>query len=558
MIMGLILAENQTPAFSVPTETDFFSVVKIVIMIISLFIWAFPACWCSHDARRLQLNQFMWGLLIILSGLFGWFFWFLIPTYIVGMILFVLLTFGSILTYAIYRDSIVEEKDKILNSKNLWLTIIGKGYEEFKVEEKVKLATLEGREKPIPEGEAEQRVYQAVQDLIYDGLWKRAEEIYIQPVGEETRMLFKIDGVLSGYSRVDKEVGQNIVNHIKSLAELDVEEHRKPQKSTLVVQQIETGEKTEIDIETSGTATGERMIIKVRGEESRFTIKELGFTETQLKQMEDILNSPSGIVVISGMPNSGVSTTLYAIARSLDAFTQNIHTAEIKPLMELDSITQNVFDPSEHKSFATLIRSLARREADIILVDPCPDSETAAMMADIVSSRNRKIYTTLRASSANSALNRMIRWINSAELAGDVLLAVTFQRLVRKLCPACKEAYRPNPETLRKLNLPAKGNIIFYRPPTQLVDKKGNPIICPTCRGSGYLGRTAIFELIYITPEIKEAIKKGNMQVVSSIIKKSKWKPWEQAAIEKVIQGVTSIQEIVRVSKEPKERQQTK
>jgi len=128
---------------------------------------------------------------------------------------------------------------------------------------------------------------------------------------------------------------------------------------------------------------------------------------------------------------------------------------------------------------------------------------------------------------------------------------VTFQRLVRKLCPACREAYRPNPDTLRKLNFSANESVTFYRPPTQqMVDKKGNPIVCATCQGSGYLGRTAVFEFLIIDDNIRQAVRSGDPNALKQAVRKSGLKLWQDVALEKVVAGITSVQEIIRVSKE--------
>jgi general secretion pathway protein E len=145
----------------------------------------------------------------------------------------------------------------------------------------------------------------------------------------------------------------------------------------------------------------------------------------------------------------------------------------------------------------------------------------------------------------------MMKWNESPEQVADTVLAVMFQRLVRKLCPACREAYKPNPETLRKMNLSSRENVTFYRPPSQqMVDKKGNPIVCATCQGSGYVGRTAVFETMFIDDNLREAIRSGEGRAIKSAARKSGLKYWDESALEKVLAGITSVQEIIRVSKE--------
>lgn len=534
-----------------PSEGGFFSLFKIIVMGLFLFLWAFPAGWCSRDAKGLSLNQFLWGSIILAGAILGWMFWLLVPIYIVGLLFYLLFGFGVILIYALYRDTLVEEDAKILNPSNLLAAIRGHGEPSFQVEEKVKLATSDGREPKIPEDVDAQKVYQHFQDLLFDGLWRRANEILILPSGEKVRVAFKIDGVVNEYDQWERPGAQAVFDYVKGICKLNVEERRQPQKGKLMAKQVGVDRKVQLDILTQGSTAGEQMVIRVRAEEAKFTVDDIGFSEEQLGLLRDVIDAKTGLVVVSGMPDTGITSTLYAIGRSLDAFTQNIHSVEIKPLMDLDNITQNVYQPNSEKTFPKFIQSISRREPDTILIDPCADPETAQMLAQIVSDKKKKIIATLRASSSTSALGRVVRWIEDADRAGEVLLALTFQRLVRKLCPACREAYKPNPKILQKLNFTASESVTFYRPPTTaMVDKKGNPIVCPTCQGSGYLGRTGVFELLVVNDDLRAAIRSGDASRIKSAARKSGSKFWEEAALDKVVAGITSVQEVIRVSKE--------
>jgi type II secretory ATPase GspE/PulE/Tfp pilus assembly ATPase PilB-like protein len=545
-------AGGELPALpGLPMEGSFFSLFKIIVMGLFLFLWAFPAGWCSRDAKGLSLNQFLWGSIILIGAIMGWLFWFLLPVYLVGLMFYVLFGFGVILVYALYRDTIVEEKNKILNPTNFLAALKGHKETGFKLEEKVQLATTDGREPKVPEELEGQKLYQSFQDLLFDGLWRRANEILIQPAGEKARVTFKIDGVANEYDQWERLWAQGVVDYVKGICRLNLDERRQPQKGKLVAKQVDVNRKVQLDILTQGSTAGEQMLIRVRAEEAKFTVDDIGFTDEQLDQLKGILSAKAGLVILSGMPDSGLTSTLYAIGRSLDAFTQNIHSVEAKPLMDLDNITQNVYQAGSDKSFAKMIQSISRREPDTILVDPCAEPETAQMLAQIVGDKKKKIFTTLRASSSFSALGRITRWIEDPERSSDILLAVTFQRLVRKLCPACREAYKPNPKTLQKMNFTADEAMMFYRPPSvPLVDKKGNQILCPTCQGSGYLGRTGVFEILTVDDALRGAIRSGDPNRIKAAARKSGSKFWEEVALEKVVAGITSVQEVIRVGKE--------
>ena len=536
---------------ALPTEGGFFSLFKIIVMVVFLFLWALPAGWCSRDAKGLSINQFLWGSIVLAGGVAGWFFWFLVPMYAVGWLFFLLFGFGVILVYALYRDSIVEEADRIMNPTNLLQAIRGKQEVKFEVVEKIRFATKDGREPKIPADLEVQKLYQSFQDLMFDALWRRAEEVLVMPSGETVRVTFRIDGVLTEYTEWDRLFAQGVIDYVKGICDLDVNERRQPQKNKLVAQQVNVKRKVALDVETSGSAAGERMMVRIRAEEAKFTIDDVGLSEEQLSKFQEVISAKTGVVLICGMNDAGLTSTMYAIGRSLDAFTQNIHSVEARPLMDLDNITQNVFHPGSEKSFAKLLQSVSRKEPDTILVDPCGDPETAQMIAQIVGSKGKKIIATLRASSAMSGLGRALRWMESPETAGSLLLAVTFQRLVRKLCPACREAYKPNPDTLRRLNIPSGESITFYRPPTQqMVDKKGNPITCPTCQGTGYMGRTGVFEILFVDDGIRAAIQSNDAGQIKAAMRAARQKSWDEAALDKVRAGLTSVHEVIRVSKE--------
>jgi len=552
----LLMAQGlDTVSGSVPRAlpgNDYFSMVKLIVMVAALFAWAFPAAWTSRDARSLNLPHFLWGTTVMASAAVGWLLWFIVPIFPVGLAIWLVAAMGSILVYAFYRDSLVEEDDKVLSIGYLTGLLRGeKKQRAFQLEQKILLSTPTGFEVKVPESQEEQRIYQMFQDILFDSLWRRASDIYIQPAGQAMRVALRIDGVLNQYQKLDRSVGSDLITYVKRLANMDPQQKRLPQKGKLTAKQLDSGQQVELDFATVGSTAGERLTVRIRAEEARFTINDLGLTDQQLKDIQAVLKTDGGVVLICGQGNCGMSTTLYSIGRSHDAFTKNIHTLETNPLMDLDNITQNIYQKSEGGTFARHLQTIFRRVPDIVLIDPCPDPETACLTAQVVSKNNKKAYMTLRASTALSGLSRYIKWVEDPKLAAQTLQAVLFQRLVRKLCPACKEAYRPNPETLRKINLSAKKEVVFYRPPTQQqVDKKGNPIICPTCQGTGYFGRTAIFETLIVDANLRKAMAAKSAVDLKAAARKSGMRYWQEVAIEKVTEGITSMQEIVRVSKE--------
>ncbi len=533
--------------------SSYFSLLKIIVMLLALFAWAFPAAWVNRDATKLSLPSFFWSMMIMISAMVGWLLWFIMPMFSIGIIIWLIVTMGSLLVYVFYRDSLVETDDKVLRLENIKAKLKGEGKDTaFELAEKVHLSTPTDKEIKIPEDQEQQKTYQQFQDLMFDAFWRRATDIYVQPAGQSARIALRIDGVLNQYETIDRQTCNSLITYVKTIAELDLQQHRQPQSGKLVARQLDIDRKVALDIETAGSSTaGERLVIRIRAEEAHYTINDLGLTKSQLEQLKPALDARKGIFLICGMGGCGASTTLYSIGRTHDAFLRNIHTMELKSLMDLDNITQNIYSKAEGTSYAIKLRSVFRKDPDIVLVDPCPDPEAAKVAADAVQKATKKAYMTVRASGTLTALGRFIKWLEGSGPAAQTLLAIIFQKLVRTICPACRQAYRPNPETLRKINLSGGKKVTFYRPPTEPeVDKKGNPIICPTCQGTGYAGRTAIFEVLAITDSVRKAIAGGSATDLKTSARKSGMKYWQEVAIQKVMEGTTSMHAIVRVSKE--------
>jgi type II secretory ATPase GspE/PulE/Tfp pilus assembly ATPase PilB-like protein len=225
-----------------------------------------------------------------------------------------------------------------------------------------------------------------------------------------------------------------------------------------------------------------------------------------------------------------------------------IHSLERRPLTELDNVTQQRFDGANTDvNYARMLQTVLRREPDIVMVGECEDRETA-MLATRASAENRKIYMGLQAKDSFDALGRYLSLLGDNQLAAKALLGVVNQRLVRLLCMECREAFQPDPATLKKLNLPADKIERLYRPPTeQKVSKRGKPIVCQKCQGSGYLGRTGVFELLVVDGAVRKLVAEGApINRIKSQCRKNKMYYLQEEALLMVISGKTSMNEVLR------------
>jgi type II secretory ATPase GspE/PulE/Tfp pilus assembly ATPase PilB-like protein len=279
-------------------------------------------------------------------------------------------------------------------------------------------------------------------------------------------------------------------------------------------------------------------------------MSDLGLTKQQRELFDTFLKSPGGLILVSGPRASGVTTTLYGALRCHDAFMQNLLTLEQTPLMELENITQYIYDSSKHEgSYARQLQTVLRREPDVVMVSDCMDRE-AAHLAVTAARGGKRIYMGVQAKDSFDALKRVLSLAGDTDAVADALLGVTSQRLLRKLCVACRIAYKPDPQVLKKANLPIEKIEHFYRMPRpeECVDEKGNPKVCPNCQGSGYYGRTGIFEVLAMNDAIREQIRVGQpVNAIRATARKSGMLYLQEIGVQKVIEGATSMAEMLRV-----------
>jgi type II secretory ATPase GspE/PulE/Tfp pilus assembly ATPase PilB-like protein len=256
-----------------------------------------------------------------------------------------------------------------------------------------------------------------------------------------------------------------------------------------------------------------------------------------------------------------LTTTLYSLILGHDAFIQNIHTLEQEYLTEIDIITQHLMEKGpEARTGAQQLRSVLHADPDVIMVGRCNEPEMAKMATKAVTNTGKKLYIGIPAASTFQALSEWLKMVGDNKKVANSLLAIINQKLLRILCKECREGYAPDVTMLKKLNLPADKIKQFFRPPTELeYDKHGNPIICENCQGTGYYGRTAVFETLFVTDGLRKLIAEDvPINVLRTECRKSRMLFLQEQALRKVIDGTTSIQEVLRITTEAPQKRPAK
>ncbi len=384
----------------------------------------------------------------------------------------------------------------------------------------------------------DQHIVNAVNHLFTYAFEQRASDVHIEPKREVSLVRMRIDGVLHTVYSLPKNVHAAILSRIKTLSRLDMAEKRRPQDGRI---KTDTGgSEAEIRVSTIPVAFGEKVVMRIMDPDILFQDHErLGFTPGDLMRYHQFINMPNGIVLVCGPTGSGKSTTLYSTLRYLSTPEINITTVEDPIEMVHEDFNQIAVQPVLGITFGSILRNILRQDPDIIMVGEMRDLETAenAIQAALT---GHLVLTTLHTNDAPSAITRLLDLGIPPFLIQSTVIGVLSQRLVRKICVHCKETFEVESSELsaRGLDFAKDGPIKLYR-------GEG----CNKCRGTGYLGRIGIYEVLPFTEPIKKiTTAETNLQTLREQALKEGMVTLRENAIKKLLGGETTYQEVLRVT----------
>jgi len=406
-------------------------------------------------------------------------------------------------------------------------------------------ADIQLGEKKRDEDISEDRLLQMVDDapvvrlanlVIRQAIRDKASDIHIQPEANRVRIRYRIDGILHDTMSVPKKVQAPLVSRIKVMAEMDIAEKRAPQDGRI---SLTLGAREyDFRVSTNPGVHGEKVVMRVLDKRGvQVTLNQLGIPNTVLEEFEGLIQRSYGIITVTGPTGSGKSTTLYSVLNRLNSPEKNILTIEDPVEYQLGGLTQTQVNARAGVTFATALRSFLRQDPDIILVGEIRDAETA-LIATEAALTGHLVFSTLHTNDAPTAVGRMIEMGIEPFLVASSVIGVLAQRLVRVICPECKEAYTPPVEAFRRLNLSMDlDSITFYR-------GRG----CERCRQSGYKGRIGVFELMVMSDHIRELVlKKAPAHRIRDEALDAGMTTLRQDGMQKVLEGVTTMEEALRV-----------
>jgi type II secretory ATPase GspE/PulE/Tfp pilus assembly ATPase PilB-like protein len=538
----------------------YFDPIKLGLVLLLYLIWVRTCFWVDRDAHVLKLPQVTWNPVILLCGLGGLLVVWLLPLFWISLPVLLLLYLAPTLVYVSVRNEKVEEEEKVLTPHHLRMffgRLLGLKPPPKAKQEQVHLRFI-GKSEGDPEmNERVARVeetkgYKGALAMVYDAICMRATDIHMEPTKEEMTVRFRIDGMLQPAPGFSRHTGDAVINIFKVLADLDITEKRKPQDGSFSAE-VDDQRRVDFRVATSGSVSGEKLVLRILDKEKNvLTLAQLGMREKMRDQIHDVVTQPHGMLIVCGPTGAGKSTTLYACLGEIDRYQMNVITLENPVEYHIDNVTQIEVNPKAGKTFATELRSILRQDPDVIYIGEIRDGETAEIACQAAQT-GHVVLTTLHANDTVSALGRLIDLGVKPFLVGSSLTAVLGQRLVRVLCPRCKVRYKPNPEMLHKANLPADKIKFFHRPPDppeEPAEGEEEPEICENCGGTGYRGRTGVFELLVVTDRIRDLIRENpNLNAIKQEAVKNGMKYLQEDGLRGVIEGTTSIQELLRVCK---------
>ena len=381
-------------------------------------------------------------------------------------------------------------------------------------------------------------IIRLVNSVLFQAVRQRASDIHFESFERGLVIRYRIDGVLYPVLTPPKRLQSSIIARLKIMAGLNIAEKRLPQDGRFAIRTA--GKDVDLRVSVLPTSHGERVVLRLLEKENRLlNLTEMGFSAERLSSIQQLIQLAHGIILVTGPTGSGKTTTLYAALSQINAPDKNIITVEDPVEYQLLGIGQMQVNPKINLTFAAGLRSILRQDPDVIMIGEIRDRETAEI-AIHASLTGHLVFSTLHTNDAASAATRLIDMGIEPFLVASSVMAVLAQRLLRQICPDCKQSYKPAAEELSRLGLDSKGSYTFYRGAG-----------CPSCSQTGYRGRTGIYELLVLDDEVRRLIgaKADSSAIKQAAIAKGMITLKQEGAA-KVAQGVTTTEEVMRITQQ--------
>jgi general secretion pathway protein E len=516
--------------------------------------WVAASLWVTRDAHRVFGRAMPWKLVFTLAGTAIF-----LGTVVVGLaaLPLILIMFPLVLTacYFVAREQELPPSQRHLPEWALrWLSALDRAAWKWPFARRLTsesprrdagaasdVALLKKDGRPYDDRDRSaldhdtSTAVKSLEGILWRAIDLEATDIHLEArADDETQLRYRVDGVMQTIAVLKGGMGKSVVSAIKVLSDMDIAERRRPQDGSFAVRS--GGKKIDVRAASAPSTFGEKIVLRLLDTAGFKSLSELGMPSSMVSSVRAITQQANGTLIVCGPTGSGKTTTAYAALKEIDALTRNIVTIEDPIEYRLDNATQMAVNNAAGLTFATHLRAVLRQDPDVILVGEVRDQETAeiAMQSALT---GHFVFTTLHANDTATTITRLMDIGIEATLIQSAVTAVLAQRLVRRLCDACKQPYAPDPQLLRHLGIPTGRVTELYR-----------EIGCDRCHG-GYRGRTGVYELMIVDKKIRELlVGRPSVEAIRAAAAAHGTRTLWQAALKKVLKGETSLTEARRVT----------
>jgi type II secretory ATPase GspE/PulE/Tfp pilus assembly ATPase PilB-like protein len=524
---------------------------KMLLIVLPFVGWAWlVATKLDKDARYFHLNFHAWNGVHLACGFAALCAALLIPIFWIGWPVQILLLAAPILAYWKLRNAAVPEGSEFhLSGQSLSDRMTARRQARASQQALLQFANADNKPLDVPlKDDPLFAVHMVAEDLLGPAIAARAArvEVTVGPSGAVVNQ--SIDGIRYKREPIATEAAIRMIDYLKGIAGLDVNDRRRRQQGEFKLRGPNGA--TDVTMVVKGSSSGQVAQIDFdRSKRLHKPFDGLGLLNPQLQSLRAFEPSHErhGIILIGAPPGQGLTTSAYAFLGRHDAYTSNIKALEREIAVRLEGVDQVQWDPANPDvDYATNLQSILRRDPDVVLVSDVRDNETAKVASD-PGMQGPLIYIQQPLPTIVDQIRDWVKRVGDVKQATRALRAATNQRLMRSLCPNCRQPYTPTPEQIKKLNLPAKKVTQLFRAGGK-VQVKNKIEDCPICSGTGYLGQTAAFEVFIVDDEGRRLLAAGDLKAALAHARRNSMIYLQEAALAKVIAGETTLDEIVRVT----------
>jgi type II secretory ATPase GspE/PulE/Tfp pilus assembly ATPase PilB-like protein len=539
----------------------YFSWLKIFATWLVFLLWVAMADWVNRDLLLNSFDYLRWNPIIFGTFMVALLLVLLIPLFAVSFPLLLLAVFVPFTMYVVHRNKQVEKHEQVFTrdhirhwmSQRLSKTGVKVAAEKKDAHEAGPPVTLSARGGAMERDDranllAARQVpgFDEARAVIADALSRRGDAIMLDYTQQHVGVRYMVDGVWHNGEPLERENADPMLEALKTLCGLNWEDRQSRQQGAFGAEY--KSDRYLGTFVSQGTKTGERVVMQFQGKKTRFeTLDDIGMRPKLQEQLKEVLGADRGLVLLSAMPATGLRSTTNVVLRAMDRLVRDFITVEeeTRRYEEVENIKVMTYKAADGQTPDSVLRKVFLEEPEVVVVRDLVNAETVGMLCDQIANVGRLVVSTIRAKDCAEALLRVLALkVAPAEFAEQVT-AVLSQRLIRKLCEHCREAYAPTPGVLAQLGIPQARVEAFYRPPQQTEE------VCEACSGIGYVGRTAIFELMIVDDSVRRVLTSTpKLDLVRQAARKAGMRTLQEEGIVLVAKGLTSLPELMRVLKQ--------